>query len=67
MQLVQALTNCLSAMEPSIRSRSALTSKAQSIVVEATWEMAMVDMLSWSASHMGGVVEVSIDAALATA
>lgn len=65
--LTQALTASLTAMEPYIRSCAQSASGLQGIAVEATWEMAMLETLSWSPSHMGGIVEVSVDAALATA
>ncbi|WRT70490.1 uncharacterized protein IL334_007488 [Kwoniella shivajii] len=34
---------------------------------EATWHMTMIELLNWSSAHTNGVVEGSVDAALASA
>ena len=36
-----------------------------SVVCEATWHMSMIELLLWSTPHTNGVVEGSLDAALA--
>ncbi|CED82116.1 hypothetical protein PROQFM164_S01g003283 [Phaffia rhodozyma] len=63
----KTLSTSLSAAGPSFRSNLQTASASQRLVLEATWEMAMFEMVSWSSAHMSGVVESSLDAALATA
>lgn len=38
----------------------------QATCLEATWQIAVLELQSWSPSHTGGVVEGSMDEALVT-
>lgn len=65
--LIQPLKSSLDALEPYVRPRPNEDVGTHAVSVEATWEMAMIELQSWSPSHTGGIVETSLDAALATA
>ncbi len=63
MRCLKALISSLKAIEPRLQNGDDL----EWTLVEATWRYAMLETLSWSTSHMGGIVESSLDGALATA
>lgn len=58
----QALHSSLRALEGSM---SLSPDDKTSVVCEATWHISMIELLLWSPSHTNGVVEGSLDAALA--
>lgn len=65
---LQVLSASLSAIGPQIRLRQRKYGTNESCDIEqSVWAFSMLETLSWSSAHMGGVVEVSMDAALATA
>jgi hypothetical protein len=64
---LQALKTSMASLECQIRARDHPGVEEEWLIVEATWEIAMLDTMFWSLSHIGGVVENSLDAALATA
>jgi hypothetical protein len=62
------LSASLAAIGPQIHLRQQKHGLDESSDIEqAVWAFSMLETLSWSSAHMGGVVEVSMDAALATA
>lgn len=62
----EALQTSLLALEslirPSAASQNALS--AHTVLCEATWEMAMIELRIWSPSHTGGIIGGSVDAFL---
>ncbi|PWN52094.1 hypothetical protein IE53DRAFT_385496 [Violaceomyces palustris] len=65
MERIEVLQTSLKSLEPFIRPRGR-QGGPNCLEVEALWEMAMIQLLSWSPSHTGGVIEASMDAAIAT-
>ncbi|WWD08403.1 hypothetical protein V865_006515 [Kwoniella europaea PYCC6329] len=59
----EALHASLTAFEPVIQSN--IDSSPMSVLMQATWHTAMIELLLWSPSHTNGVVERSLEAALA--
>lgn len=51
----------------SSRGRALVPATDGRILVEATWRMAMLEMMSWNPSHMRGIVESTLEGAIATA
>lgn len=62
----QALKNSLEDVRPLIKMPQHPSEFAQATCLEATWQMTMLELQSWSPSHTGGVVEGSMDEALVT-
>ncbi|KAI7199290.1 hypothetical protein KC316_g3369, partial [Hortaea werneckii] len=62
---IEPLRIALNALEPLVRpSTSMARPSSYAILCEATWEMAMIELQLWSASHTFGLVERSLDSAL---
>jgi hypothetical protein len=61
----KALHNSLKAMEPNMQFSASEGSMA--LMTEAVWHLAMIELLLWSTPHTNGVVEGSMDAAMAAA
>ncbi|WVW81040.1 hypothetical protein I302_103031 [Kwoniella bestiolae CBS 10118] len=59
----EALHASLTAFEPVVQSN--IDSSPMSVLMQATWHTAMIELLLWSPSHTNGVVERSLEAALA--
>ncbi|KAM0750894.1 hypothetical protein T439DRAFT_380736 [Meredithblackwellia eburnea MCA 4105] len=64
LERLEALNASLTSMEPFIRARERGPTW---VIVEATWQMARLETLLWSSSHMGGIVESTVEGAMATA
>ncbi|KAL7424527.1 hypothetical protein Q5752_000211 [Cryptotrichosporon argae] len=65
MERFEALRAAMMALEPQTQVGDG--ADAQDVVVEATWNIAMIELNLWSPSHTNGIVEGSLDGALATA
>lgn len=64
---LEALRTSLDELQRFVRPALPVVQDAvQAISVEATWEMAKIELLSWSPSHTGGVIESDFEGALAT-
>lgn len=61
----EALLASMVRLEPLVTVQNAKLETPASAAAEATWRMSMIELLLWSQSHTGGLVEDSIDAALA--
>ncbi|KAL1306429.1 hypothetical protein AAFC00_005129 [Neodothiora populina] len=61
----EALRASLTMFEPLMESDH--NGEPMSLLMQATWHMSMIELHFWSASHINGVVEGSLDAALAAA
>ncbi|OWZ48953.1 early growth response protein 1 [Cryptococcus neoformans AD1-83a] len=61
----EALLASMVRLEPLVTVQDAKLETPASAAAEATWRMSMIELLLWSQSHTGGLVEDSIDAALA--
>lgn len=61
----EALYASTKSMETGICGKS--TGDLVGLFTEAMWHMAMMELLLWSPAHTQGVVEYSIDAAIAAA
>lgn len=60
----EPLRSSLVALGPYIRQQPDTTLSSHAALCEATWETAMIELQVWSPSHVGGIVEGSIDAIL---
>lgn len=60
----EPLRSSLVALGPYIRQQPDATPSAYAALCEATWQTAMIELQVWSPSHVGGIVEGSIDAIL---
>ncbi|EXJ85320.1 hypothetical protein A1O1_05684 [Capronia coronata CBS 617.96] len=60
----EPLRSSLEALRPLIRHDDATVTSTHPALCEATWEMAMIELLMWSPAHTGGIVGGSIDAVL---
>lgn len=63
---MQALKTALDDVRPLIKEPTHSSEMIQATCLEAAWQMAMLELQSWSPSHTGGVVEGSMDEALVT-
>ncbi|KAE8543207.1 hypothetical protein D1P53_000695 [Cryptococcus gattii VGV] len=61
----EALLASMVRLEPLVTVQDTKMETPASAAAEATWRMSMIELLLWSQSHTGGLVEDSIDAALA--
>lgn len=60
----EPLRSSLVALGPFIRQPSGVPSTQHAAVCQATWETAMIELQVWSPSHVGGIVEGSINSLL---
>ncbi|ETS76183.1 hypothetical protein PFICI_11570 [Pestalotiopsis fici W106-1] len=60
----EPLRSSLVALGPYIRQQPDATPSSYAALCEATWQTAMIELQVWSPSHVGGIVEGSIDAIL---
>lgn len=64
LERVEPIQSSLVALESMIRPQGKTAKSTHSIACEATWEMAMLELLVWSPSHTSGIVGGSVDAFL---
>lgn len=62
---LEPLKSSLTALQPFICTQTGATKTTNaSLLCEATWETAMIELQMWSPTHTGGIVEGSLDAVL---
>lgn len=64
LERLEPIQASLVALESLIRPNGESAKSTHSIACEATWEMAMLELLVWSPSHTSGIVGGSVDAFL---
>lgn len=64
MERFEPLRSALVALQPFVSTGSLNAVESGTLLSQATWEMAMIELQIWSPSHTGGIVEGSIDRVL---